>query len=1185
MRNVVDRYANGIFDYDSGKLIFSVPKIEESIPVGQMYEGTFVLSSDDNEEFSANVYTSDMRLILRNSVLKGYNEVVHYVFDSTGLEAGEVIKGEIKVASSNGEYYLPFSFSITYGLVHGSIGNVRNLFHFANQAQTNWDEAVELFYSPAFADVFGGNDRIHYNKYRGFLNLEGDSQSVDDFIVSVNKKRNIEYTVDRKLFEYTDVFENVECAFMIRKNTWGNVQVSVTSDAPFIQIHKEELTADDFEDNACSCGYTILDEMLHEGKNFGRITVKSIYTEIDIMVIARHRARNNAKRIERRDKKKLSYKLMRRYIDFRMKKLDVSSWVRESMKIVEKMNSMDEKNPVSRLFQVQLLSVQGRNNDAGWILEHVENEMNISQCSAECYAYFLYLKTLISRDEEFIDETTRRIQELFTENPNSFEILWILLYLDENLARNSARKIGMIEKLFSQGCISPVLYIEAYNYYVANPDKLMKLNDFEMQILTFALKQGVYNSELMRQFIYVASKAKNFTKPLFKLLKMAYELSDDSEIVDVICSLLIKNNISGSRYFEWFDYAVKLQLRITKLYEYYMYSIPYDYEGVIPKAVLMYFGYRNDMNYHKIAFMYANLIKHKRENADSYEAYREHIQVFAVEQVSQGHIDGNLAVIYEDALLPEMIRPEMAQHLARILFANEVRIDNPLVKKLVLYQEQFEGELVFPVENGFAYPTIYSNNYTLFAEDAFGRRSIIKPDDIRKLMNEVVYIPAIRYYITDNVYFAMYLCEGKKSYVTIDATNVEYCRTLAESEKVSEFYKRDIRMALLRFYYDNDQIGMLDDFLEHMNIKVLSAKDRADVINYMVLRGMYEMAYNIIAVYGVENVPAKVCVKICSHMIEKNDKIPDLLLVKLCYHTFTNGKYDEVMLKYLVDNFNGLTKELRNVWKAACEFNVDCFHLLENLIIQMLYTHITVGEREEIFEQYSKYGSSPKVRLAYLSYSAYEYFAKERITSDFVFENIVDLYRIGEPLNDACKLALLKYYAEDSDNRSEMIKKMLKSFLVDFMHRNTYFKFFSAYNALVPEIADYMDKTIIEYRTNPKYKVTLHYIVDDPDSDDDVYHTEEMKNMYGGVFSREFILFFGENLQYYITEEQAGKEVFTASDTISISDTTDNRVESRYTMLNDMVVSKTVQDDSTLLELMKDYVEADAFAHKIFKIR
>ena len=1186
VRSVVDRCVDGFFDYDYGKLLFSMSRIEKELPQGELYEDDFELSSEDGRDFTARIYTSSMRLVCRNDHIEDQPSAkIHYVFDTTGLEAGDVVKGDIQVVSNSGEYYLPFVFSISYGLVQSSLGNVRNLFHFTNQAQVNWDEAVELFYTPGFARVFGGNDRIHYDKYRGLSNIPGDPQAVDDFLVAINKKRPVIYSCDRTKYEYNDVSDNVDCEFILHKSTWGNIDVAVTTDSTFIRIEKDRLDRNDFIGNDHLLKFTIIGDSLHEGRNFGTITVKSVNCELTINIVARHRANVSGKRATRREKKNLTARLMRQYVEFRMKKTNVGNWVRESMKIVERMNALDDRNPVSRLYQAQLLVVQRRDNEVQWVLEHVRNEMNIAECSPEVRAYFMYLQTLVNRDDEFIDRTAAEVGELFEANPSSFEILWTLLYLDEGLTDNATRKISSIESVYERGCRSPIMYIEAYNFFVANTEKLSKLTVFEIQVLLFAAKLGVMDNEVLRQLLYVAGKQREFDPLLYKLLCKCYDIIQDDEIVEAVATMLIKGNISGPAYFPWFDRAVRLQLRITKLYEYYMYSVPSDYDGLIPRSVLMYFGFRNEMNYRRIALLYANLISHKREYSETYDTYREHMQVFAVEQIEQEHIDANLARIYEDVLFLEMIKPDMARHLSRILFAHEVKIDDPEAKNVVLIQSQFEGEMLFKVENGYAYPTIYSGEYTLFTEDSSGRRRLIDTRNIRKLLNEAVYMQSIRYYVLDNVYFDMYLCEGRKHYVTVDDSNVEYCRELAESELVSEYYKRDIRMALIHYYYDNDQITSLDEFLLNMNIKVLSAKDRAEVVKYMTRRGMFEKAYEIMSIYGTEEIAAKECVGVCSHMIQEKDRIPDTLLIKLCYYAFANGKYDEVLLGYLVENYNGLTKQLRNIWKAARNFGIDTFPLMERLIVQMLYTHTTVGEKEEIFEEYSENAAGTKVQLAYLSYCSYEYFAKERLTDEKVFGHITKLYRLGEQINDACKLALLKFYAEEKGKRTEKIKSMLKEFLIDFMHRNTYFTFFAQYVDLVPEISDYLDKTIIEYRTNPGYRVMLHYILEDGRSNDESYHTEEMRNMFGGLFTREFILFFGENLQYYITEEQGGKEVLTASDSLSVSDTSDNRVESRYTMLNDMVVSRTVKDENTLLDIMREYVEADAFARKVFKLR
>ena len=247
----------------------------------------------------------------------------------------------------------------------------------------------------------------------------------------------------------------------------------------------------------------------------------------------------------------------------------------------------------------------------------------------------------------------------------------------------------------------------------------------------------------------------------------------------------------------------------------------------------------------------------------------------------------------------------------------------------------------------------------------------------------------------------------------------------------------------------------------------------------------------------------------------------------------------------------------------------------------MLETRTTIGEKEELFEEYVRHGSNTNVELAYLSYCAYDYFIKERMLDDRVFAHLVKNYRRGEELNEACKLALLKYYAEDEKEYDEHIREMLANFIKEFLQKNIYFVFFREFTGILPELAVYNDKTIVEYRTDPRVRVMLHYLIEGEEEEDN-YHTEEMRNMYGGVFSREFILFFGENLQYYITEEADGSESLTFSDAISISDVIAEGRESRYGLLNDMVVSKTLQDDDTLIELMEEYVRDDCFTDRVF---
>lgn len=1185
LREIVDKLANGFFEYECGKLSFSMPKIEASIPPGQLYEGSFTIKSATDTLTKGHIYTSSMRLVCRVDYFEDSEKEIPFVFDPTGLEAGDVVKGDIQIVSSAGEYYIPFVFSVVHVNIESTLGTVRNLFHFTNQAQLNWNEAVSLFYSPEFKRVFEGNDRVHYEKYLGFLNAAQSEMSVDSFLVAVNKKQPVTYSLDRYAYEFRDVIEEMRCEITLHKSSWGYIHLDVSSDNDFVTIEKPEVTENDFLGNEYKLVFFVSDEALHEGDNYAAITITAPGQELKISIVASKRKHSDSKRERRLERKKLICKLMRKYLAFRMHKINANSWVRDSLKIVERLNAVDEKDPISRLFQAQLLLVEERYNEANWILEHVANEMNIHTTGNATYCYYLYLTTLYRRDEDYVNQIAVQVNSIYEQDKKSYLILWTLLFLDEEMSQSDSKKLAAIERRYESNCFSPILYLEAYNCYVNSPSLLNKLTDFELQVLWLMIKNGRLSREVADQLAYLASRQRAMTPRLRDVLIGAYKLYPEPVFVEAITTILIREDRRREEDFIWYLRAVQLDLRITRLYEYFMYSIPITHKEQLPKQVYMYFGYKSELNDEKKAFLYASMIAHKKELPELYESYKEQMLLFAAERIEEEKIDASLAEIYKDVLFAEMIKPDMAQNLSKLIFARELFVPEDEYVSVIVIQEQLESEAVYPIKHHRAYPCIYSEQSTVFLEKSDGQRCLLDLSKLKKLMNENTYVPIIKNYVNHNLPFIIYLAEGKKSYITVDSTNADLCRELVESDEVRESYKRDIRMALLHYYYENDQMVLLEEFLFDIKPRDLNAKDRSELINFYVLRSMYDEAYELLTIYGTEEVNAKTCVKVCSQMVGKKDRLPDAMLVKVCYHAFKQGKYDSQTLQYLVDYFDGLTKELRDLWRAAMQFDLDCYALTEKLIIQMLFTRTSVGEKEKIFSYYLSLGASTKVELAYLSYCAYDYFTKERLTDDSVFEHLVDNYRLDEHLNDACKLALLKYYAEEVDHYSERIKDMLRIFLNEYMHRNMYFRFFSNYVNILPELASFEDKAIIEYRTNPTSRVVIHYILEESDSGEDIYRTEEMRNMFGGVFSKEFILFYGENLQYYITEEKGGREQLTVSDSLSISDVSTVETESRYSMLNDMVVSKTLRDDETLMKLMEEYVQADYFTEQIFTIR
>ena len=109
----------------------------------------------------------------------------------------------------------------------------------------------------------------------------------------------------------------------------------------------------------------------------------------------------------------------------------------------------------------------------------------------------------------------------------------------------------------------------------------------------------------------------------------------------------------------------------------------------------------------------------------------------------------------------------------------------------------------------------------------------------------------------------------------------------------------------------------------------------------------------------------------------------------------------------------------------------------------------------------------------------------------------------------------------------------------------------------------------------------LHY---SRDEDGEQFHEVDMPNVYDGIFVETFVVFFGEEIQYYITEEYKNKVVSTESNRLTCNDIYAQKDESRYNLINQMLISETLSDEVSMFQTMKQYAGYDEVTKKVFKL-
>lgn len=1185
MEKVLDEYRNGKFYYEAGSLEFSCPRLELTIQKDKTATGAFTIWSNEKRPIRGYVISDNRRMQCPCAYFEEHTARIEYLFDGIGMEEGEVLKGEISVVTSQGEYYLPYVVSVEYYRAESSLGTIKNLFHFANLAKTAWEEALQLFYQPGFQEIFKGNDEQYLAVWQGFRTPHMSQSNVEEFLLEIHKKQPVEYITDKTEIYHKDPDGVISDCVRIEKNGWGYTKLSVTAEGDFLRCEKETLTENDFLGNCCSLPYYIDAERMHAGNNFGSIVLENVAVRICIPVTAVKSREQKQLRRTRRQKQYYTLHLMEYYLAMRMGKISSHTWQKKTQQLIGEWSSIDSKNVVCQLFQAQLLMAQERYNEARWILDNAADIQRDAIKDTEIYCYYLYLNTLDMQEKTQIRLVADKIARLYRQYPDRWRIAWLLMYVDEEYAKSPSRKWMLLEELFYQNCTSPLLYLEAVSVMDANPTLLTKPNGFEIQVLRFAAKNGLLTADIIRQVHYVVSRVKQYSDTLHFILTACYEKMQDEETLHAVCTHLIKGNKTDSQYFEWYRLGVERELHITRLYEYFMMSVDDNYDGEIPRRVLMYFVYKSSLTWRQKAYLYAYMVRHEMQYPELYRSYLPDMEEFVREQIVRGHVDRNLILLYQKLLTREMLR-ENANEIMPLLFTRHIRTENPHMKRVVVRYEKKLTESSYALVNGAAYVPLLGEEYKLFLEDEENNRYRQGAEhETKRLLSTSAAVREAQPYVTRYPDFDLYLCRSNKHYLSVNETNEESTRRLSQNAEIEIGFRCSLLVQLAQYYFEEDKIFLLDELLDSLGPKHFSGKERADLIRYLVLRDRFEKAFEWIVQYGAEGVDVKTILRLCTKMLSEAGLYGRPQMGEVALAAFRKGKYNEASLLYLMHYYHGSTRQMRDIWKAAREFETETRDFTERMLVQMLFADTFVAEKTRIFMEYLKQGPRPEVEEAYLSGMAFEYFVKKRVMEDEIWQEAGRLQTGERELPEIVGLAYLKWLSEQKNALTQEQTREAQRLVGKLLQRGMEFAFYRDLRGIEQVRNLYHDKTFLEYQAKPDSRVILHYLTEGEMSLRDEYYKEEMKHMYGGIFVKTFVLFFGETLQYYITEENDGREQLTVSGTLTNSEMGREQSDSRYTILNDIVTAMTLKDYETADVMFREYGQTEYGVQKLFGLR
>ncbi|MBS5283302.1 MAG: hypothetical protein KHY46_05435 [Clostridiales bacterium] len=1185
MRERINRLARGMIENGMPSLVIKPDGIEGTVAPGDVIRGEITVNSGNGLYIKGLVYSSNRRVHVKNEAFGGLRNRIIYEADSSYLEHGDEIKGSFYLVTNGGEREIPYSLRIQTGEGAEDLGALKTPRDFANLAKRDTGLALRMFEYQDFTEAPFMQDPRVRTIYEGLKGRAGRRNLLEEFLVALRVKEPVTLTVDTSPRMYAGVTAVTEDSIDIASGGWGYAFAEISSDAPFIRLEARRITDQDFSDNRYHVRFQILPECLHRGRNFGRITIRSLRQSFTIQVEAEgmgemHRRPEAGPRM---DKESL-YQYMCLRLDYEAGTYEPALLLNQMMKETERLRLSYPQDERTRLLQAELLILNGRGENAALVLEEAKDMiLPLREEERELYCYYQYLKALLSKDESQKEGLARYIRKLLWENGEQAPYLFLLLMkLDSSLYQNPLSLYHSLENLYKNGSSSPFLYGAACRLAAAQPDLLDRLGDFEIQVLGLGIKKGLVTRELALKAARLLMGVKHYRRLVERLAASLYEVYPEMELLEAICSLLIRGEQKTREAFGWYEKAMSCHVNLTRLYEYFLYSLPEDYGHLLPKEVLLYFSYDKGLDSQSRAVLYKNILLYMNPASDLYHTYTRNMEQFAMEQLFQSRINSSLAVIYEHMIYKDMIDPRVAAVLPGILKSSRVTCMDPGMKYVILRYEDLQDEEVYLLENGEAYVPVFSKDMVFIFQDAYGNRYLDVKHRRIPVMDKTELLKQCYEVYPDHPMLKLADCRRILERGIHDKEEAQVLWEAMDQLRLNPVFKKRILKAVTEYYCR--EAGTFNcTCLIQMDKKALDPAQRCRICETLIDEDYINEAAAMRREYGCEAVDPDRLLKLCTRMILQQYFDQDTELLSLAYEVFCAGKADGVVLDYLCEHFNGTVSQMYELLIQGEKEHVETYDLEERLLCQMLFAGCC-QQIDPVFQLYMKRKDTREsVIKAYFTQKSILYFLEGEEADGRVFSYLkkaVGQEAEKEKLPVIYLLALTKYFAAQ-ESLSEEDKKLCRSAAGILMDQGLVFPYTRDLSKHIPIPEDIMDKSMIEYRGSREEAPDLRLRILPYGQE---FTGEEMRRVFQGIYVKEKVLFEGETMEYRIYDQIEGRRALAAEGKLQCDCKLEGRENSRFACLNRMSESLSAGDGEQLLEAMEDYLKRSAALGSLFLI-
>lgn len=1178
MREKVMSLAQGRFTYEQPEIVCSIDCLKLEVVEGGEAASSFTVSNSAGTKIKGFGAVDHFNIEFLPVFDGKENEITVKVY-AANKKAGEIMTGDLCIVTDCGEYMLPYEIRVLPRCLRSSDGEIHSYEEFVELARENFEEAVTIFYHDKFKKIYlqeWGEKRLYQN-----LTLKNPKkQALEEFLVAHGDKKPVRFAANKRQISFEVRDEDIDGEILIALDSWGMAGIQVSTKSSYISLEKNNLSNKDFLQNQAVLGFHIQASKVPEGIHRCVILLENVYQKLEIGVRL-HGIRGRKERAKKRSLDKLPGLLTKYHIQYMMNSSLKDEWLRVLVENREGIGSLSKGNDVLLEGYMAVLTGEERKMTAfvNAVTGMPAPALGDSVSKVFCYLTTMYIRCLALGSLEEKSELCRRIREYYDNGCHH----WRLLVMLERLGYFQGSSQSLMEELdllWKEGAVSPYLHLYRMLLLLQEPE-LLKLDSSRIGALRFGLRHDLITEDLAMAVSFLAVRQKNCTPALLSVLQGCYELYGSEDTLQSICALMIRTEKLEARYFKWFRLGVERRLRLTELFEYYMYTMDKAcYDEALP-VVATYFQYENHLRDSVRAGLYASIVRNQERYPEYYQSYYEAMQEYTLRQLYDHHISPELAVLYEEFFSVDKCKDRIARELPGVLFVHRLHCHNKNMERVVVLHDEGGGEMVYNLVNGEADVSIGTSNYKLYFVDKNGYyHGDSVPYTLTKILNLECMAQGCYENGSENPVLLLYLFSEILKKKDIGAKDAILLHTMIRRQVPGVEYRQKTLLILYDYYKAIGEELLLEEVIRGIDFRYLTQERRAGILQTMIQHEWKDEALSALKKYEITSCSLKLLLLLITWKLEEDREHFEPYYMKLCSFLYQRGIKNKEILSYLVDFYMGSISVLYDIYQTARKNGAEISDGgTERLLGQALFVEDNLEKYADIFVDYYEYGANRILVKAFLGGISYGYLTERWQMPEGIWEKI---RREGlSEENQSMILASLRYYAQ-KDEYTEAEREYIEYHLSHYASTGRIFSFMKGFVGKVEVPFAVLHGNIIQlYYSHSK---DIYIELSHENGEKEIC---QMKPVFQDIYVYETLLFRGETVHYQIfagREPRPVRQGVIRADEETFGETGEPGREAAafYELVNCMIQTRENGEDEVLRQLIRKYRSMQEISGKLF---